>query len=141
MNLPASNPALTTVFRIRDAINSGRFEGLEDLFTEDFLDLTHPSGSPSGINGYLESLAYRSRVLRVHVNENAIIETPDRIVARVSNHGKGIAEVHGAAAAGRPYRIDAVHIFHTRGPLISAHWGLRDELDLLVQLGLASPPP
>ena len=135
------NPALTSAFRIRDAINSRKLDGLEELFAEDFLDLTDPSGSPRGLEGYLQTLEYLSRTLGIHVEEEAIIETPDRIIARVTDHGRGIAAIHGEKADGRPYTIDAVHIFHTRGKLIVAHWGMRNTLDMLIQLGLIEPPP
>ncbi|NLA54740.1 MAG: ester cyclase [Corynebacterium humireducens] len=135
------NPALTSAFRIRDAINSRNLTGLEELFTEDFLDLTDPSGSPRGVEGYMKTLEHFARTLGMHVEEEAIIETPDRIIARVTEHGKGVASIHGEEAAGRPYTIDAVHIFHTRGDLIAAHWGLRNSLDMLIQLGLIEPPP
>ena len=135
------HPALPSAFRIRDAINSRNLTGLEELFTEDFLDLTDPSGSPRGVEGYMKTLAHFARTLGMHVEEEAIIETPDRIIARVTEHGKGVASIHGEEAAGRPYTIDAVHIFHTRGDLIAAHWGLRNSLDMLIQLGLIEPPP
>ncbi len=140
MSKGAKNPALTSAFRLRDAINSGNLDGLEELFAEDFLDLTDPSGTPRGVEGYLKTLDHLSRTLGVHVEEEAIIETPDRIVAHVTEHGRGIAAIHGEKAEGRPYTINAVHIFHTRDNLIVAHWGMRDTLDMLIQLGLVEPP-
>lgn len=66
--------------------------------------------------------------------------TEDRIVIRAVAHGRGVAAVHGADVAGRPYDMDTLHIFRTEGELLAEHWGVRDELGVLVQLGVLPAP-
>jgi hypothetical protein len=36
--------------------------------------------------------------------------------------------------------MDTVHIFRTEDELVAEHWGVRDELGVLVQLGLVPTP-
>lgn len=66
--------------------------------------------------------------------------TEDRIVFRALGRGRGVAEVHGPAAAGKAYAMETVHIYRTEGDRLAEHWGIRDELSALVQLGVVPSP-
>lgn len=35
---------------------------------------------------------------------------------------------------------DSVHIYRTEGDRLAAHWGVRDEFGVLVQVGVLAPP-
>jgi predicted ester cyclase len=45
------------------------------------------------------------------------------------------------SAAGKPYSVKHIHIFRVSDGLIAEHWAARDDLALLLQLGVISPPP
>jgi hypothetical protein len=36
--------------------------------------------------------------------------------------------------------MDTLHVFRTEGELLAEHWGVRDELGVLVQLGVLPAP-
>jgi hypothetical protein len=40
----------------------------------------------------------------------------------------------------RPYAMKTAHFFRARGDRLCEHWGIRDELDVLYQVGALSPP-
>jgi hypothetical protein len=48
--------------------------------------------------------------------------------------------VHGEAAAGKPYEMNTLHVYRTEGDRLAEHWGVRDELGVLVQLGVLPAP-
>jgi predicted ester cyclase len=43
------------------------------------------------------------------------------------------------SAAGKPYSVKHIHIFRISNGLIAEHWAARDDLSLLLQLGVISP--
>ena len=68
------------------------------------------------------------------------IVTPDRVVLRARAHGHGVAAGHGPDNAGKPYVMDTIHVFRTEGRPLAEHGGVRDDLSVLVQLGLVPSP-
>jgi predicted ester cyclase len=131
-----ANPALGAARAVMTAINSKDLSGLDTTVTADFVDHGSPVPLPPGPDGYRQVLTYVTQVLDIHYEVMDEIVTDDRIVIRARAHGRGVAAMHGSEAAGRPYVMDTVHIFRTEGPLLAEHWGVRDELGVLVQLGL-----
>lgn len=64
------------------------------------------------------------------------MQTPDRIVIRATASSTGTAAVHGPDAEGRPYTMSTIHIDRTEGDRLAEHWGVRDELGALREMGL-----
>lgn len=44
------------------------------------------------------------------------------------------------APTGAPYSVQAIHIFRIADGKIAEHWAVRDDLELLTQLGAVTPP-
>ena len=133
---PAVNPALGTARALLTAIGSGDLSLVDESVTDDFVDHGSPVPIPPGPEGYRRILTYVATVLDVRYELCEEIVTSDRIVVRARAHGRGVAAVHGPEAAGKPYAMDTVHVFRTEGPRLAEHWGVRDELGALVQLGV-----
>ena len=138
---PAVNPALPAAMRVLDAINSGDLSCLPECVTADFVDHGSPVPLPPGPEGYAQALGFVTGVLGIRYEVEEIIETPDRIVLRARAHGVGVGHVHGPAAEGRPYSMQTVHIFRTDGDRLAEHWGVRDELGAMREMGLIPAPP
>ena len=135
------NPARAAAYRVFDAINnSDDVPQLDDTVTTDFVDHSSPVPMPPGPAGYQQILAFVTQVLDISYELLDEIATEDRLVFRAVAHGRGVAAVHGAAAAGKPYTMDAVHVYRTEGDRLAEHWGVRDELSVLVQLGVLPSP-
>ena len=134
------NAASTAATRVFDAINTGNLSCLTECVTDDFIDHGSPVPVPPGPVGYTQILGFVTRVLNVSYQINEIICTDDRIVVRAVGNGTAVAAVHGPDVAGRPYQMDTVHVFRTEGSRLAEHWGVRDELGVLIQLGVLPAP-
>lgn len=134
------NPALPSALAVFDAINSGDLRALPDLVTPDFVDHGSPFPIDPGPGGYRRILTWVTRVLRIHYRITDVIQTDDRIVLRAEATGHGIEALHGPAAIGKPYTMTTIHIYRTEGTRLAEHWGVRDEIGAMVQVGTLPPP-
>lgn len=134
------NAALPALYRLFDGISSGDLSVIPDAVTDDFVDHGSPVPLPPGPEGYAQILGFVTSVLDVTYEAQEIFSTPDRIVVRAVAHGRGVAAVHGEQAAGKPYDMDTIHVYRTEGDRLAEHWGVRDELGVLIQLGVLPAP-
>lgn len=133
------NPALPAALAVFDAINSADLSRLEDFVTADFVDHGAPFPIPPGPDGYREILTFVTQVLKIRYTLEDVIETDDRIVLRATARGEGVPQVHGPAADGRTYAMTTAHIYRTEGDRLAEHWGVRDEVGAMVQMGVLPP--
>lgn len=134
------NAALPAAYQVLEAINSGDLSRIPECVTADFVDHGAPPGVPPGPAAYAETLGFVSSVLGIRYAMEDLVQTPDRIVVRATASGEGVAHIHGPAAAGRPYTMATVHIFRTEGDRLAEHWGVRDEVGAMRQIGVIPPP-
>ena len=135
------NPALQASRQLFAAINSGDLSCLDELVTADFVDHGSPFPLPPGPEGYRQVLTFVTQVLDVRYEVLDEIVTPDRVVLRAVGHGRGVPAVHGPSTEGKPYTMATAHFFRTEGDRLAEHWGVRDELSVLVQLGVLRSSP
>lgn len=136
------NAALPAARAVFEAINSGDLSCLDEAVTADFVDHGSPFPLPPGPEGYRQILTYVTRVLAIRYEMVDEFATEDRIVIRAVAHGTAVAPVHGEEFAGRPYTMPTIHIYRTEGDRLAEHWGVRDELGVLQQIGaLPGPVP
>lgn len=136
----AINAALPAARAVFAAINSRDLSCLAAAVTSDFIDHGSPFPLPPGPEGYRQVLTYVTQVLAIRYELKDEFATPDRIVVRAVAHGNACAAVHGEEYAGRPYTMPTIHIYRTEGDRLAEHWGVRDELGVLQQIG-ALPSP
>ncbi|HYI59794.1 MAG TPA: ester cyclase [Microlunatus sp.] len=135
-----TNAALPAARAVFEAINSKDLSCLADAVTHDFVDHGSPFPLPPGPEGYRQILTFVTQVLSIRYDVLDEFATEDRIVVRARAHGIAVAPVHGEAFAGRPYAMDTLHVYRTQGDRLAEHWGVRDELGVLQQIG-ALPEP
>ncbi len=138
--MTSSNPARPAAYRIFDAINSRDLRAIDGAVTADFVDHGSPMPLPPGPEGYRQILTFVTQVLDVSYEILDEVVTEDRIVFRALGRGRGVAAVHGPGTEGKPYAMETVHIYRTEGDRLAEHWGVRDELAALVQLGVVAAP-
>jgi predicted ester cyclase len=137
---PHASPGRRAVHAVFDAINRGDLRCLDDVVTDDFVDHGSPVPIPPGPAGYRQILGFVTGVLQIRYTIEHVAEVDDRIFVRAVARGNGSAQVHGPAAAGKPYRMRTLHEYRIDGDRLAEHWGVRDELGVLVQLGVVEPP-
>jgi predicted ester cyclase len=119
---------------VLDALSSGDIERAGPLVAEDFTDHGAPPWAPSGRAGYLHT------VLRLRYEVHQVVAAADMVAIRATAHGVHNSGHLGFPATGRPYAMPVMHMFRQENGVLAEHWGVRDELSALWQVG-ALPVP
>lgn len=134
------NVALPAARAVFDAINSKDLGCLEQAVTQGFVDHGSPFPLPPGPEGYRQILTFVTQVLSIRYEVLDEFATEDRIVIRAVAHATAVALAHGEEFAGRPYTMPTLHVYRTEGDRLAEHWGVRDELGVLQQIGVLPAP-
>ncbi|HWT25392.1 MAG TPA: ester cyclase [Solirubrobacteraceae bacterium] len=97
-----------------------------------------PTG-PESVKATVRNLQAAFGELRFEVEDE--IAEGDRVVQRVTMRGRHTGPLMGRAPTGRTFAVRHVYIWRIAGGRIAEHWGSRDDLGLLAQLGLLPPEP
>ena len=101
-----------------DTINDRELGRIRDLVTEDFVDHGAPPNLvPPGPDGYITVMEF------------------------VTGYGLHRSDHLGVPATGRPYAMPSMHLCRGDGDRLAEHWGVRDELSVLYQVGALTPGP
>ena len=119
---------------------NGATISIDEVVTDDFVDHGSPVPIPPGPAGYRQILGFVTGVLRIRYTVQHVAEAGDRIFIRAVADGTGVAQVHGPDTVGKPYRMQTLHEYRVVGDRLAEHWGVRDELGVLIQLGAVPPP-
>ena len=126
---------------VLDAMHAGDLARIGDLVTEDFVDHGAPPGVPQGREGYVAILGFVTQVLEVKYEVHDMIAEGDKVAIRATARGRHTVDTQGFPATGKPYAMATMHIYRAEGDKLAEHWGVRDELGVLWQVGAVTPPP
>jgi predicted ester cyclase len=125
---------------VLDALSGGDIERAAPLVAEDFTDHGAPPWAPQGRAGYLQILGFLSTVLRLRYELHEVVAAGDMVAIRATAHGVHSSGHLGFPATGRPYAMPVMHMYRQDNGVLAEHWGVRDELSALWQVG-ALPVP
>jgi steroid delta-isomerase-like uncharacterized protein len=113
---------------------------VDELATEDFTP--HSWGEmPPGRDSLK---AAQQRVMQglsdASMTVDDVIAEGDKVVVRLTSHGRHDGEFMGMPASGREYSISEIHIFRIADGKVAEHWRDADMLGMMQQLG-AMPTP
>jgi steroid delta-isomerase-like uncharacterized protein len=134
----ADDPGEVLVRRYyQEALNPWRFERLDDLLTNDFVDHEELRGIPPTREG----LKQKYTLLRAGFPDfgfmiEDLFGVDDRVAVRVTVRGTHEGEFMGQPATGRRFAVPSVGIFRIADGRIVEHWGIFDQLAMLAQLGV-----
>jgi predicted ester cyclase len=123
-----------------DALNTRQLERLRDLVSDDFVDHGSPVPLPPGPDGYIAILTFVTEVLQIRYVIDEVVAAGDTVAIRATAHGVNTVSPAGIEPTGKPYAMKTAHFFHARDGKLCEHWGVRDELDVLFQVGALQPP-
>jgi steroid delta-isomerase-like uncharacterized protein len=132
------------VRRFYEAIDAGDLAAMDELVAEDYIN-HHPPPFPGLADGR-EGLKQAFQILwdatpGQHVIEDQIAEG-DKVVTRLTAHGRHERDLPGPIpATGNEIHESAVVIHRIADGKLAEHWSGADELGLMIQLGVVSPPP
>ncbi len=101
---------------------------------------SHPEqpGGPESVKQTVQRLHSAFGELAFEVEDE--IAEGDRVVQVVTMSGRQIGPMAGHDPTGRAFAVRHVYIWRIADGKIIEHWGSRDDLGLLVQLGLLPAP-
>ena len=124
------------------AINQRDLERIRDLVTDDFVDHGAPPGLvPPGPDGYISVMEFVTGVLDLRYEIHEVVAADDLVAVRATGHGVHRSNHLGVPATGRPYTMASMHLYRGNGDRLAEHWGVRDELSVLYQVGALTPGP
>ena len=79
--------------------------------------------------------------LQIRYEVHDVVADGDRVAIRATAHGVHNTGHLGFTATGKPYAMPTMHLYREKDGLLVEHWGVRDELSVLWQVGALPPPP
>ena len=130
------------VREVIEAFHAGDIARIGSLVTEDFVEHGAPPWAPQGRAGYLQSMGFLKNVMQIRYEIHEVVADGDYVAARATVHGVHNSGHLGFAPTGKPYAMPTMHMYRAEGGLLAEHWGVRDELSVLWQVGaLPTPQP
>jgi predicted ester cyclase len=124
-----------------EVLNTGNFALLDELLTTDFVEHTPQPGIPPTREGLKQSLiALRTAFPDVRYTIEGSVACGDEIVQRVKATGTMTGEFMGIPPTGKRATWTEIHIGRGVNGRLTEHWGLIDQLGMLVQLGIVVAP-
>jgi steroid delta-isomerase-like uncharacterized protein len=124
-----------------EVLNNGNFALLDEIVATDFVDRTTQPGVSPTREGFKQSLvALKKAFPDLHYTIDDSIESGDRIVHRLTASGTMKTDFMGIPATGKRATWTEVHIGRIANGRLAEHWGIVDQLGMLVQLGVVPAP-
>ena len=124
-----------------ELLSAGDLALAEELVTADFVNHEAPPGTPPGPEGLRRvALFLRGAFPDLRFTVDDAVAAGDRVAVRVTMQGTHRGPLQGLAPTGRHVRQTQMHFVRLVDGKGAEHWAVRDELDLLRQLGVAPAP-
>jgi len=120
-----------------DLFEKGNLETAGELIHPAFVNHEAPPDNPQGPEGLKETINWLHGLwgpMRADV-EDMICED-DKVVARVTMHGRHLGEFLGKPPTGKAFSTQQIHIWRLEDDKVIEHWSVRDDLGQALQLGL-----
>ncbi len=121
--------------------NHGEVDAIDELCTPDMVNHTPMPGVPNtndGVKQFFTSMhaAFPDLCFTIHDQ----IAEGEKVFTRMTFEGTHNGEFMGIPATGRQVSIDVIDTFRLQGGRITDHWGMADQLSMMQQMGIVSPP-
>ena len=132
----------TNVERIPlEIINQGRLQLIDELYAPGYVDRTPRPGVAPTREGFRQWVtALRTAFPDIHYTLEDTVEGGDRWVGRVTASGTMTGDFAGMPATGKRATWSEIHILRMADEQVIEHWGVAQELGMLVQLGVIPSP-
>ncbi len=124
-----------------EVLNEGKFELLDELLAPEFVDHYPQQGVPPTREGLKQTLtALKTAFPDLRYTIDDAIVCGDQIVHRLTATGTMKGDFAGMPATGKRAVWTEIHIGRGVNGRLTEHWGLVDQLGMLVQLGIVPAP-
>jgi len=124
-----------------EVINNNRFELIDELYATNYVEHTPQPGVPPTREGFKQTaIALKEAFPDLQYTIDDVVEGGDRIVHRLTASGTMKGEFAGMAPTGKYATWTEVHIGRVVNGRLTEHWGVIDQLSMLIQLGVIESP-
>jgi predicted ester cyclase len=124
-----------------EVFNNNKFELIDELLSTDYVEHTAPpSVAPTREGFKATAMAMKTAFPDLRYTIEDVIESGDKIVQRVTVSGTMKADFMGMRATNKHATWNEIHIGRVVNGRLAEHWGLIDQLGLLVQLEVIPSP-
>ncbi len=124
-----------------EVFNNDNFGLISELVSTDFVEHTAQPGIAPTREGFKQfAMALKKAFPDLRYTIEDTLESGDKIVHRLTARGTMKADYMGMRATGKPAIWTEIHIGRVANGRLTEHWGLVDQLSLLIQLGVIESP-
>jgi predicted ester cyclase len=124
-----------------ELLNGGELSVADELIAPDFVNHEAPPGKdrgPESMRGLATML--RTAFPDLHFTIEDLVAEGDTVAGRLTMSGTHEGPLMRIAPTGRSVRQDHMHIVRFRDGKAIEHWGVRDDLSMMQQLGVIPQP-
>ena len=116
--------------------------GLAEVIDVDGISHGARPGEPAGLAGVERTMLWLGQVFSDQRWEiHQLIQEADTVVVQATHHGRHTGDLMGIPPTGREVAYDYIHIMRFRNGKAVEHWGMRDDMALMRQLGVMPERP
>jgi predicted ester cyclase len=122
---------------LEELFEKGNLDATDELIHPEFVNHEAPPGNPQGRQGIKETTSWLRGLwgpMRADIED--MIGEGDKVVARVTMHGRHVGEFLGQPPTGKEFATKQIHIWRIEDGKVIEHWSVRDDLGQALQLGL-----
>ena len=117
-------------------------DALAEVIAPDVIQHGARPGEPGGFEGVKRTMLWLARVFSDQRWEiHQVIGEGDTLVVHATHHGRHTGDLMGIPPTNRAVAYDYVHIVRFRDGKGAEHWGIRDDMTLMRQLGVLPERP
>jgi predicted ester cyclase len=115
-------------------------EALREVVDPNAVDHPTRPGERPGVDGAIDTMLWLGRVFADQRWEvHAVIADGDMVGVHATHHARHVGTLMGIEPTGRTVAYDYAHFLRYRDGKAIEHWGVRDDMTLMRQLGVIPP--
>jgi predicted ester cyclase len=136
-----TGPSIEAIYRrlIEEGFNQGNLAVADELVAPGARE--HQRGSDDGPEGVKKTIKYlRSAFPDFEITIDEVVVSGDKVWARQRGGGTNLGSFAGHPPSGRKAFTDVIDVCRIEDGKIVEHWGVPDQLGMMMQLGYITPP-
>jgi predicted SnoaL-like aldol condensation-catalyzing enzyme len=122
---------------LEELFEEGNLDAADELIHPEFVNHEAPPDNPQGPERLKETVNWlRGLWGPMHADIEDEVCEGDKVVARVTMHGRHVGEFLGKPPTGKEFAAEHIHIWRFKDGKVIEHWSVRDDLGQALQLGL-----
>jgi len=126
--------------RVETLFNRGELDRVEEFVTPDFVNHEAWPGEDPGYEGFrLRLRRLREAIPDLHMEVHQVLAEGDLVAYRATLSGTHGGALLGIPATGKTFASQQMHFLRLKDGRAVEHWACRDDLGMLMQLGIIPP--